>query len=128
MKQSNLKAWNKEDQEMVISTSNIECWFNEDKYTILRWCDCEDSEGTDIYEGDLIVDYYVDDNGDKKFVYYPVVWNQYELQWAVDVSFNRDMKTMEPLIAHTNSLVVGNIYQGAFMYGHKTEPTINTNS
>lgn len=135
MERLKCRAWNKEAKRYANNHINIQVgvvpyvlnYTDDDGLGVIKslttekleqFCDCEDAEGTEIFESDYIVDSYLDDDGNKKFSYYPVVWDQRNLQWAVDVSFNRDMKTLEALHAYTHSLVVGNINEGISKYGH----------
>ena len=39
---------------------------------IMEFCDCEDAEGNDVFEGDLIVDSYSNKEGKFIYRYYPV--------------------------------------------------------
>ena len=50
-----------------------------------------------IYKGDILVSHPIDVDGEMKQSIYPVVWDEKNLQWAVDVSYSKNKSSLEPL-------------------------------
>jgi len=53
--------------------------------------------GVRIFEGDLLCDTPTDVDGQMIRSAYPVVYDERNLRWALDVSFKKDMGVLEPL-------------------------------
>jgi len=50
-------------------------------------------DGVEIYEGDLVEEYYVDE-GEEHTSLFPIVWDAANLLWAIDTSFERNGKDL----------------------------------
>ncbi len=80
--------------------------------TVGQYTGFDDTEGEGVYEGDILESSYEDAENNTVTYEMTVWWDEKELQWAVDVSYEGDDPLLEPLVlTGRDTEVIGNIHQ-----------------
>lgn len=96
---------------------------------VMQFIGLKDKNGKEIYDGDLMVDYYPVDEEDlsKGYneSYLPVVWSDKKLKWCVDASFSKDGSFLTSLVKYFGEFleVKGNIYQNPELIQRTNQPS-----
>ena len=51
---------------------------------------CKDKDGNDVYSDDLLVDRWTNEDGKEELSHFPIVWNETNLKWCIDVSYSKN--------------------------------------
>lgn len=113
MRELKFRSWHPDDEDLKMrywDINNIPLFRTE---TVMQFTGFKDSEGKDIFEGDIISDFAETDEGIKQSLM-KVFWNEPTGSWHLDNSFNQDETCSTELWLELQDFkykVVANIYE-----------------
>lgn len=118
------KAWDSYKKEMIDLISFDTICINPDldfaNYEVLQFTGFKDSQGKDIYEGDILSDEVMTDEG-LKMSLQQVFWDDNKGCWMLDFSHSQNKSASDMLYSQLLSYdykIVGNIYENSKLISH----------
>lgn len=127
MRTLQFRAWDKSQNYMAYqgnpdleTLSSFMFHFGED--IIMQSIGINDIDGNEIYEGDIILDYCIDEDGRDISSFLLVIYDPKTVQFCIDNSFKKDGSSLENIVEYfgqDNIKVVGNIFENPELIQNK---------
>lgn len=110
MREIKFRVWIKHHDEMWDDVNPCAYRNDEESYALMQFTGLQDKNGKDIYESDLVMWFYEEEQ--KEFILGPVRWVDDCSLWAIDVGYALTHIEPEDLfVKDTPYEVIGNIYE-----------------